>query len=98
MAVVSAFAYDCTRQTGVQAEQSVEAEAERRVGSIGGDRTRWPAPAREEVLRLEKKQQVGILASPSAALHLSLFGWLGVCACRQQTLVTAAVVLLLQAC
>ncbi|KAL3131337.1 hypothetical protein ABBQ38_000625 [Trebouxia sp. C0009 RCD-2024] len=58
------------QQRATQAEQSVEAEAERRVGSIGGDRTRWPAPAREEVLRLEKKQQA--LSSMLEALQHSL--------------------------
>ena len=42
----------------VQAEQSVEAEAGRRLASIGSDRRRWPAAASDEVLRLEKKQQV----------------------------------------
>ena len=42
-----------------QAEQTVQAEAERRLASVGSDRTRWPAMARDEVLRLEKKQQVG---------------------------------------
>lgn len=42
-----------------QAERAVQAEAERRMASIGSDRTQWPAPARDEVLRLEKKQLVG---------------------------------------
>ena len=42
----------------LQAEQAVQEEAERRVSSIGSDRSRWPPPAREEVVRLEKKQQV----------------------------------------
>ena len=42
----------------LQAEQAVQAEAERRVSSIGNDRSRWPPPACEEVARLEKKQQV----------------------------------------
>lgn len=42
----------------LQAEQTVEAEAEKRLAGIGSDRSRWPAPAREEVLRLEKKQHV----------------------------------------
>ena len=48
----------------VQAEQSVEAETSRRLASIGSDRTRWPAAARDEVLRLEKKQQVIPLPTP----------------------------------
>ncbi|KAL0020506.1 hypothetical protein WJX79_001917 [Trebouxia sp. C0005] len=43
-------------QRANQAEQRVQEEAERRVASIGSDRTRWPAVARDEVLRLEKKQ------------------------------------------
>lgn len=43
-------------QRANQAEQRVQEEAERRVASIGSDRTRWPAMARDEVLRLEKKQ------------------------------------------
>ena len=36
----------------------MQEEAEQRVASIGSDRTRWPAMARDEVLRLEKKQLV----------------------------------------
>lgn len=36
----------------------MQEEAERRVASIGSDRTCWPAMARDEVLRLEKKQLV----------------------------------------
>ena len=43
---------------GLQAEQTVEAAAEKRLAGMGSDRSRWPAPAREEVLRLEKKQHV----------------------------------------
>lgn len=58
------------QQRANQAEQSVEAETDRRLASIGSDRTRWPAPAREEVLRLEKKQQA--LSSMLEALQHSL--------------------------
>lgn len=36
----------------------VGAEAERRLASIGNDRSQWPAVAREEVTRLETKHQV----------------------------------------
>ena len=61
----------------MQAEQSVEAEAGKRLASIGTDRTRWPAAARDEVMRLKKKQQVDMPCPlpPQtfflAALHLS---------------------------
>ena len=48
---------------GLQAEEAVQAEAARRLASIGSDRTSWPAVARDEIVRLEKKQQV--LRSPS---------------------------------
>jgi len=49
--------------TLLQAEQTVQAEAERRLASVGSDRTRWPVVARDEVLRLEKKQQVRVPSS-----------------------------------
>ena len=42
----------------LQAEQMVEVEAERRLASIGNDRSQWPTVAREEVTRLETKHQV----------------------------------------
>jgi len=54
----------------LQAEQRVQKEAELRVASIGSDRTRWPAMARDEVLRLEKKQLVS-----AATACLSLPGY-----------------------
>lgn len=36
----------------------VDVEVERRLASIGNDRSQWPTIAREEVTRLETKQQV----------------------------------------
>lgn len=35
---------------------------------MGNDRTRWPAAARDDVMRLEKKQQVDSLPHPSPRL------------------------------
>jgi len=54
----------------LQAEQRVQEEAERRVASIGSDRTRWPAMARDEVLRLEKKQ---LVSAATACLFLPFY-------------------------
>lgn len=48
----------CLFLVTLQAEQRVDAEAERRLASIGSDRSQWPAVAREEVTRLETKHQV----------------------------------------
>ena len=55
---MSAVLPDSCHDMWRQAERAVQAEAERRLASIGSDRTQWPAPARDEVLRLEKKQLV----------------------------------------
>ncbi len=56
----------------LQAEQRVQEEAERRLASIGSDRTRWPAMARDEVLRLEKKQ---LVSAATACLFLPCYQW-----------------------
>ena len=42
----------------MQAEREVTAEVQRRLEAMGDDRTQWPPAARDECMRMDRKQQV----------------------------------------